>query len=52
MRIYNDQIIDDPRTYEEAMFDIDSIKWQVTMNPKNDSMFSNQIGPWLILLRV
>ena len=35
--------IDDPKTYDEAMSDIDSTKWLETMRSEIDSMHANQI---------
>jgi hypothetical protein len=35
---------DEPTTYVEAMMDLDSEKWQVTMRSKIDSMGENQVS--------
>ena len=34
---------DDPKTYDEAISDIDSEKWLEAMRSKIDSMYSNQV---------
>ncbi|KAL0453683.1 UNVERIFIED_CONTAM: Retrovirus-related Pol polyprotein from transposon TNT 1-94 [Sesamum latifolium] len=39
----NSQLDNDPRTYEEAMSDIDSDKWIEAMKSKMDSMGSNHV---------
>ena len=36
-------IRNDPKTYDEAMLDIDSEKWMEAMKSKIDSIHSNQV---------
>ncbi|KAL0355554.1 UNVERIFIED_CONTAM: hypothetical protein Sradi_4002300 [Sesamum radiatum] len=45
------QLDNDPRTYEEAMSDIDSDKWFEAMKSKMDSMGSNQVWTLVDLLK-
>lgn len=33
--------IDDPKTYKEAMLDIDSMRWQDAIKSEIDSMYVN-----------
>ncbi|XP_070672480.1 uncharacterized mitochondrial protein AtMg00820-like [Malus domestica] len=40
---------EDPRDYIEAMFDIDSKRWQEAMKSKMDSMYQNQV--WTLVDR-
>ena len=35
--------VDDPRNYEEAMWDIDYSRWLEAMNSEMESMYSNQV---------
>ena len=44
MHVHEENIhVDDPTTYEEALYDKDSSKWLETIRTKMDSMYENQV---------